>query len=60
MLPSFNDLVCRRRKCHDEERVAAAFFGGIGMLQPGLSDDEKDNVSYFPVPCIIYVCLLTS
>ena len=26
----------------------------IGMLQPGLSDDEKDNVSYVPVPCITY------
>ena len=56
MLPSFNDLVCRRRKCHDEERVGAAFFFFflIGMLRPWLSDDEKDNVSYFPVPCIVY------
>ena len=26
----------------------------IGILQHGLSDDEKDYVSYFPVPCITY------
>ena len=30
------------------------FFFWIGMLRPWLSDDEKDNVSYFPVPCIVY------
>ena len=26
----------------------------IGTFQPGLSDDEKNDVSYLPAPCIIY------
>ena len=37
-----------------KKELLLLFFFLIGMLQPGLSDDEKDNVSYVPVPCIIY------
>ena len=37
-----------------KELLLLFFFFLIGMLRPWLSDDEKDNVSYFPVPCIVY------